>query len=838
MTIDLFEKLINSQENEFLDFKSEHHSREKEEDLIKDIISFSNTIRNENSYIIIGIQEEESEKKLVGIKDHKDDANFQQTLENKIVPKPSFLYYEYKYQNKEFGIFEIRPKRLGTPFRITSEYEEKLQKEKKGSDFLKSDEIYYRSGSKNTVADVFYKEEIEKWVAEKGERGNRLNHFVSFPKDKFIGRKDILKDIQNQFIRDKKSIVLLNGIGGIGKTTLAQVYVEQYQAYYNNILWTSVHSDLLQDLINAIQLTKFKIENLKEYDENKRTQIVLNKLNEISGNNLLILDNSNNPEEIIEYQHKLASLKNWKILLTSRANLEDINSLNVNNLSQNEAKELFLKYYKLNIEKSERGNLFKLLNHIDYHTLLIELVAKVGNKKKFSITQLYEILKENDFKDDKLQRKIQIGLHAETTNSPKIAKIKHYILSLFDFENLKEEEKQILRYFSILPSQNISLEQLKEFLQISEENENDFEDLLDELMQNGFLQENEKGYKCHSLLQSVIYEKLKPTPNNCKFLVEFFIEKLNFSINKNPLDIVKYSVFAEKITTSFYNNFQENYEIESIERIGILANNLGTILEANGNYPIAFNFYKKAREIFKQSSLDTYYYLLFPILNILIINKSLKYEDIDFEKFWGSIKKINFPIINTEMTIYKIGNLNFSKLLGIEINSDDEDFDLRKISFLEKIPETVKFVKDHFEDFNWCKLIRSFLLNRENLINEINNLINILKTELNKNPLIKGNILINEITKLFQEGKSKEALLRYEKFKNIIENLLPEKHPDFIRLDEHLFAFYFNTGNYKEAKKHIDNVVDISKKIYKKDYLKLKEAKERQEKINKKLQSN
>lgn len=57
-----FEKLINNPESTFIDYKKEHYklingTQEDTAQLIKDIVSFCNTIRKQTAYIIIGVDE-------------------------------------------------------------------------------------------------------------------------------------------------------------------------------------------------------------------------------------------------------------------------------------------------------------------------------------------------------------------------------------------------------------------------------------------------------------------------------------------------------------------------------------------------------------------------------------------------------------------------------------------------------------------------------------------------------------------------------------------------------------------------------------------------------------
>ena len=92
MDKELFEKLINKPESETLDFKKKFYNLsepDKEASFLKDIISFSNTIRTETAYIIFGIEETETEGNiLVGITEKIDDARLQQKVEFKVKPVP------------------------------------------------------------------------------------------------------------------------------------------------------------------------------------------------------------------------------------------------------------------------------------------------------------------------------------------------------------------------------------------------------------------------------------------------------------------------------------------------------------------------------------------------------------------------------------------------------------------------------------------------------------------------------------------------------------------------------------------------------------------------------
>ena len=68
-----------------------------------------------------------------------------------------------------------------------------------------------------------------------------LNHISP---DDIIGRKDDLEDLRNQ-LAEKHRIVLLNGMGGIGKTTLAEAYISKNYKNYKHIAWITNNLSLI-----------------------------------------------------------------------------------------------------------------------------------------------------------------------------------------------------------------------------------------------------------------------------------------------------------------------------------------------------------------------------------------------------------------------------------------------------------------------------------------------------------------------------------------------------------------------------------------------------------------
>jgi hypothetical protein len=108
------EKIIalieNGYECEYLDFKEQQYVKEKNPDLIKDIMAMANTSYDGEKFIITGIKDKPNgERTLNGIEKNElnDSSNYQQLILNNIEPDISFDYFSFKYKGLYFGVFII-----------------------------------------------------------------------------------------------------------------------------------------------------------------------------------------------------------------------------------------------------------------------------------------------------------------------------------------------------------------------------------------------------------------------------------------------------------------------------------------------------------------------------------------------------------------------------------------------------------------------------------------------------------------------------------------------------------------------------------------------------------
>lgn len=154
-------ELLQQQESDLLDFKTEPHSFSDEKKIsafIKDILAMANTPRAESAYIVTGVEclkDGSGDKIKRGVTEHPDDNDLQQAMNRAGVdPRPKFLYQPITVDGISYGVIEIFPLREG-PYVATKNF---------GS--IVAYQIYFRAGTQNKDATTKEERRIWKWFLQ------------------------------------------------------------------------------------------------------------------------------------------------------------------------------------------------------------------------------------------------------------------------------------------------------------------------------------------------------------------------------------------------------------------------------------------------------------------------------------------------------------------------------------------------------------------------------------------------------------------------------------------------------------------------------------------------
>lgn len=172
-------------------------------------------------------------------------------------------------------------------------------------DGIRVRKIHLRKILLNFVKNYYLK--IEASANDDALLGSKTKIYGELPRNNFFyGREEELKYLKEQITILKRRCIVITGVGGIGKSSLASKLAEeivwQSPSLYEYIIWMQVENYITIDsLINEM----LRIFNLNEYYENLQTKIssLAKQLNQHRC--LLILDGFETLAELENYEKKL-----------------------------------------------------------------------------------------------------------------------------------------------------------------------------------------------------------------------------------------------------------------------------------------------------------------------------------------------------------------------------------------------------------------------------------------------------------------------------------------------------------------------------------------------------
>ncbi|MBQ0000362.1 MAG: hypothetical protein KBT01_02325 [Clostridiales bacterium] len=282
-------------------------------------------------------------------------------------------------------------------------------------------------------------------------------------------------------IRSSRIPILICGMGGIGKTSLARFLFYKLENDYDIVGWVTNLGGLENSLLTYVDMYQDSISN------QERLKKVKEFLRDNPKKKLLIIDDADETmfEDSLLYQ--IASWRNLTLIVTSRVEeAEGFLSVPVNELSDDECRTFFYHYYDLNKHASEKNVVDKIIQYSGNHSLTLELIAK-GAKYKTRLDSFYQQIEE-------------IGIN--TINRPlssakrKSLLIEEHLRDLYDLSTLSQEEKRVLHNLAKFPSVDIPIE-IVEWINTSES-------IFEKLIRLGWLAFHSKGYYMHPIIKNIV----------------------------------------------------------------------------------------------------------------------------------------------------------------------------------------------------------------------------------------------------------------------------------------------------------------------------------------------
>lgn len=320
---------------------------------------------------------------------------------------------------------------------------------------------------------------------------------VSFSNEHTVIHRESEIERLEMRLREGKNIVLLNGFGGVGKTSLARVLYHKVRDNYDGYGWVPYQNDLQTSLLSSLNI-------YNEMEDQKSRWSAISRLFRLNtGKKILFIDNVDKDESLGQDPLKdktlneIAEWPNLTLVLTSR--LEEIcgfgyESWPVGYLDFDDCVDLFYYYYspvEYHKQMDNRQSLRavrSLVELADCHTYAIELLAK-GAKREGPLEKYLEKVRGMGFSFP--------SRTVYTEHSGSSAIVAQQLRILFDMNSRTDKARKVLWNFSIMPNVELSTERCEEWLDCSKED-------VEELVNEGWLLYRQ-GYTMHPLIREVVH---------------------------------------------------------------------------------------------------------------------------------------------------------------------------------------------------------------------------------------------------------------------------------------------------------------------------------------------
>lgn len=398
---------------------------------------------------------------------------------------------------------------------------------------------------------------------------NNVDYLTSLPprNENFLGRVDELKKLE-ETLTNEGMVYVVNGIGGVGKSELSYEYLHRNKERYNNIAFL----EFSDDKTSIEELFRIKFKDRFALTESDDLNSIITKLQRLQSKNLLLLDNLQNREDF----EKIKALNtNFDLLITTRrGDLESRYSLNLEVLSDEDARALFVSYYPT------EENIDDILKYLDNHSLFIYLTAKTLASGYLTLEELRENIKNGQIGKIEAHDEKSFDKHLEQR-----------------FKRQFEEEqnpdlKLLLQQLSTFPS--IEIEEEKLLLCLTDVNT---KRNLAKLVQRGWLTKKESSYKLHQIIKTFILDYYPLTYDDAITIIKAIA---NFIDPEDSSLVANNELIFIPIIDSLLNQYGDNETLD----IAHLLNSLTFLHYSTGSYLRALEIQKHSEKLCSDSPIE------------------------------------------------------------------------------------------------------------------------------------------------------------------------------------------------------------------------------------------
>lgn len=312
-----------------------------------------------------------------------------------------------------------------------------------------------------------------------------------------------------------RPVVFLQGMSGMGKTTLCKLYTYTYIAEYTYVAWIGSGASLTDALVAHFFDEKNQQLYTQQYKQAIKFQRIVDFLKQLSGKKLLVVDGLDQYEKTdLEMFKVLSKEARFDIIVSTTQPYQgdDFQVLDVEYFDEEQSSELF---FKEHLSAKEDIFLPRLLGLVDNQPLMSRLLARILHQyKEWDVKKMYRMLHQSQLANTNWL----IAARLLDTRQQDEQVLFTHVLTLLTIADFSDNEKWVMRQFVSLPPFEIDWNDLKIALKLQLRQGKalsvnrllyNFLDALETLTQKGWLSCDKTTYKFHGILQEAAHYFLR-----------------------------------------------------------------------------------------------------------------------------------------------------------------------------------------------------------------------------------------------------------------------------------------------------------------------------------------
>lgn len=613
----------------------------------------------------------------------------------------------------------------------------------------------------------------------------------------YISRSSLENQIWNDIVLSGRSI-LLYGIGGIGKTEVAKAVLKKIYLLpsdvtgIDQIIWVNYTNDNMKDslieAVNGLRKNKTQDEAWEEIYHLIQTQ--REKL-------LIVIDNVENINDDQDLE-RLGGLP-CRVLVTSRVDkIGGLHKYSVDSLSKEACREIFYYHY---VGNHDDYYLNKILQLIDCHTVMLELLAKTANMEEKPLQEFYDMLVQNGFRLS--DEKVDSG-HPSLRKERRVTE---QLKILFTISKCRIQDKNLLCQLSVIPAIPFQYKTVKNWIEIKSKSQ------LEYLVKTGWIKSDGKlvtTYVMHSVIASAIrFQNEEHLYEKCRFVIHSLSKELECSDEEHGAEKAYLIPFSWSISDVLRGHLCDEEDAEFLV-------NLAYVYFDIGNYEKAYQFFERALEINTNVSGSDSVLVSSDYYNLAQVSYSMYQfpRALSFSRKSLAIRKKYYSSNDIEIIVL------IKMMAGIYVKLNRPDRAEKLYSWaaekFENNPKTdVLQLSTHYSDMATFYRERGYSGDYEKAERYYQKAESGMKKVYGSKPHPEMAAFYDEKALLYDNmGKYTEALSLLKESLSIKEKTLEEEHPDIVQSYGSIGLVYYELTEYEKALDYLNKALDIADKIW------------------------